>query len=518
MDSHSSVNQYDDDGFYTAANTSNTYNNEDYTQDQGYNDTTNYDGNYNYDEQYYDDNGQQYEYTEQQTYDENNYDETGTFDDDWTNDDDYYSKQSQPSQPVHSTTNTTATTKQSRFPKVRSTKSATSSSTTGLTRSGVNVSSRGGISSRDRVSRPQQKRSTFTPRDPIVQQSMHRSRGGMSGNVGNIGDGRSGINGVNAVNNGNISNGFQSLASAGIAAAATSGVLGAVTGNAGLGGGAAGIGANMMGQIGKQYTDQFMKQLPPGVMSLAYYKYYFRVDNEYVLKKLGRLLLPCLKRSVQDWRRKKVDEQSQDPLAPNPKVNSPAFAAYLYQPAVYDLNAPDFYLPLMFVLTYIVIMGFMVGTKSAAEAEGENANSGGQQTTFSPQILVATGSGAFVMMLIEVVLMKIGFYLIGSVATPPYWLDVVCYAGYKILFVVINLVINLIFPNLILYYLVSFGTGGIAALFMIQTLRPYFRDLSECGQIFGNVNEPKKTKMVFLAIVAVTEILFIQWMGRYTTV
>ena len=273
----------------------------------------------------------------------------------------------------------------------------------------------------------------------------------------------------------------------------------------------------MIGQIGSQYKDQFINQLPPGIMSLAYYKYYFRVDNDYVVKKLGRLLLPCLKRSVKDWRRRKVDEESEDPLAPNPKVNSPAFAAYRYQPAVYDLNAPDFYLPLMFVLTYIVIMGFLVGTKSAAE-ELEGDAGGTRHTVFSPQILVATGSGAFVMLLIEVVLMKIGFYLIGSVATPPYWLDVVCYAGYKVLFVIINLVINLIFPNLILYYLVSFGTGGVAALFMIQTLRPYFRDLSECGQIFGNVNEPKKTKMVFLAIVAVAEVLFIQWMGRYTTV
>jgi len=302
-----------------------------------------------------------------------------------------------------------------------------------------------------------------------------------------------------------LSNGFQSLATAGLAAAAT-------------GGGIGGIGANMIGQIGTQYKDQLMGQLPPGVMSLAYYKYYFRVDNEYVLRKLGRLLMPCLKRSVKDWRRKKVDEESEDPLAPNPRVNSRSFAAYLYQPAVYDLNAPDFYLPLMFLLTYIVIMGFLVGTKSAAEGEGGGEVGGAPRTVFSPQILVATGSGAFGLLLVEVVLMKIGFYLIGSVATPPYWLDVVCYAGYKVLFVTINLVINLIFPNLFLYYLVSFGTGAIAALFMILTLRPYFRDLSECGQIFGNKEEPRKTKMVFFAVVAVAEILFIQWMGRTTTV
>ena len=94
--------------------------------------------------------------------------------------------------------------------------------------------------------------------------------------------------------------------------------------------------------------------------------------------------------------------------------------------------------------------------------------------------------------------MKLGFYFIGTMAIPPYWLDIVCYAGYKLVFVTINLMLNLIFPSLIIYYIISLSTGTIAAIFMIQTLRPYFRDTSQfaSGALMdiASDNEPKKTR------------------------
>eukprot|EP00483_Globobulimina_turgida_P000037 UN00037 len=163
----------------------------------------------------------------------------------------------------------------------------------------------------------------------------------------------------------------------------------------------------------------------------------------------------------------------------------------------------------MAVVTYIVIMGFVVGYQS-----GGNNN----ENVFSPQILIATGSSAFLMLIVEVLLMKIGFYFIGSVATPPFWLDIVCYTGYKLVFVTINLIIYLIFASQFLYYVISIATGIIAAVFMIQTLRPYFRDLSQfaSGPLMDNLshNEPKKTRKIFLGIVGGAQILFIQLYGK----
>eukprot|EP01084_Bolivina_argentea_P018871 35115_1 len=217
---------------------------------------------------------------------------------------------------------------------------------------------------------------------------------------------------------------------------------------------------------------------------------------------------------IKQWRRKKMNETSDDNTAPPPMIQSAGFDSYSYQPPIYDINAPDGYLPLMAVVTYIVIMGFVVGTQSSSEGDGS--------ITFSPQILIATGSSAFALLCIEVLLMKIGFYLIKSVATPPFWLDIVCYTGYKLVFVTINLVINLILDSLIAYYVISVTTGIVAAVFMIQTLRPYFRDLSELesGPLSGSItqNEPKQTRRIFLGIVFITQILFIQLMGRYTSV
>lgn len=291
-------------------------------------------------------------------------------------------------------------------------------------------------------------------------------------------------------------NNFQSFAQAGLAAAATSGVLG----------------QGLNAQTASNMLNQLPISIAPGILSFRYYKYYFRVDNQYVLKKLGRLLMPFLKMRVKQWKRMRIDEVDLDNnTAPPPQH----FAGYSYQPPVYDINAPDGYIPLMAIITYIVIMGFVVGNQSTAGEEG------GTNMTFSPQVLIATGSSAFVMLLIEVLLMKIGFYLIGSVATPPYWIDIICYVGYKLIFVTINLILNLVWANLIFYYIVSVATGIFAAVFMIQTLRPYFRDLSEFASGgFGDIgsgNEPKKTRKIFLGIVGIAQIIFIQLMGRYTS-
>lgn len=309
----------------------------------------------------------------------------------------------------------------------------------------------------------------------------------------------------NGNNNGSL--GFESLAAAGLTAAASSaGVL--------PNGMVGGIGQQMIGSV----VNQGFNKLPPGILSFGYYKYYFRVDNDYVLKKLTRLILPFLKMNISKWKRKRIDEVSNDNRAPPPKIESAA--GYSYQPPLYDLNAPDGYLPLMAIITYIVIMGFVVGTQSSSSSQSDIIND--DNISFSPQVLIATGSSAFVMLIIEVLLMKIGFYLIGSVATPPYWLDIVCYAGYKLVFVTINLIINLIFPSLIIYYIISITTGIIAAIFMIQTLRPYFRDLSQfaSGPLMdiASSNEPKQTRKIFLGVVGIAQILFIQLMGRYTSV
>src|SRR5690606_30620242 len=42
------------------------------------------------------------------------------------------------------------------------------------------------------------------------------------------------------------------------------------------------------------------------IFSLNYYKYYFKVDNMYIIKKLKLLLLPFLKLKKNEWERKLI--------------------------------------------------------------------------------------------------------------------------------------------------------------------------------------------------------------------
>lgn len=126
--------------------------------------------------------------------------------------------------------------------------------------------------------------------------------------------------------------------------------------------------------------------------------------------------------------------------------------------------------------------------------------------------------------------MKLGFYLIGTIANPPILMDLICYSGYKLVFVTLNLLIFLMIDSLIAYYIVSIGTGIIASVFMIQTIRPYFVKMANSGNTsimsgmsqmsMGSMsdmlqgNEPQKLKQVFLGCVGLWQIAFIQFMGR----
>jgi len=260
------------------------------------------------------------------------------------------------------------------------------------------------------------------------------------------------------------------------------------------------VGAMAMGAMMQPNLNQLNQLIgnQSSMFSYNYYKYYFRVDNAYVLRKLKKIILP-FNRNVSEWTRKPIQSMNSSGSNINPYNST-------YELPINDINAPDGYIPLMAIITYIVTMAFLVGTTQGKQ--------------FSPQVLIATGSTAFTTLFIEVCLLKLGFYLIGIQYT-PYWLDLICYVGYKLIFVVINLFIFTIVNSLIIYYIISISTGILAAVFMIQTIRPYFKNFGNIPPntnfVPENTNQPLKTKRIFLGIVAAAQIIFIQLMGRYMT-
>ncbi|KAF5749505.1 protein YIF1B-like [Tripterygium wilfordii] len=74
-------------------------------------------------------------------------------------------------------------------------------------------------------------------------------------------------------------------------------------------------------------------------------RYYFQVNDDYVKNKLKVILFPFLHRG--HWMRatEKVGGRSE----------------FSYKPPVYDINAPDLYIPLMAFGTYLVLAGFLLG-------------------------------------------------------------------------------------------------------------------------------------------------------------
>jgi len=292
--------------------------------------------------------------------------------------------------------------------------------------------------------------------------------------------------------------------------------------------------AAAIGQLSSSLpTADLIEQYTSSFLPYNYYRYYFKVDNTYVLHKIMKIIFPFSKMNPQDWHRKLLHSSSSSTFGGREETDnsgvikslSPEQAAKMkqdknkklvynspFQSPIDDINAPDMYIPLMAMVTYIVIMGYAVGTQQ-----------GGR---FTPQVLVATASSALGMLLFEVLIMKSGFWFIGDVAVPPFWLDLICYAGYKLIFVVLNLGIFTLFPSLVVYYIVSIVTGCLAALFMIQTLRPYLKD-NVSDSLLGNPqlfsqdlnysgeHTSKKTKQVFLFLVGLAQLIFIQLMGRY---
>merc|ERR1711976_567927 len=118
-------------------------------------------------------------------------------------------------------------------------------------------------------------------------------------------------------------------------------------------------GQNIMGKGGEEIRKNLDKYV-----SIGQLKYYFAVDTTYVGKKLGVLLFPFMR---SDW---SVKYNQEEPVQPK-----------------YDVNAPDLYIPSMAYVTYILVVGYILGLRDA----------------FSPDLLATTASSTLVWLVLELV-------------------------------------------------------------------------------------------------------------------
>jgi len=225
--------------------------------------------------------------------------------------------------------------------------------------------------------------------------------------------------------------------------------------------------------VEQSYTimeQKFGHYFKASVFSLDYYKYYFCVDNKYVLNKLKLIFLPFLSHN---WKREEhfIDGSNSEVQYLVPKK---------------DLNAPDGYLLLMAFVTYIILMYILVGMK---------------EKNISPEVIGRCASSALGVMVFQTILFRIGFYFLNVSILAPGWLDNLCYSGYKLIPVLLNLLVFLVSSSLTAYYIVSIITGLLSAYFLVNTLLPFFN--------FGS-----SIKRPFVGIMALVEVLLVQVLGR----
>jgi len=168
-------------------------------------------------------------------------------------------------------------------------------------------------------------------------------------------------------------------------------------------------------------------------MTLSPLKYYFNVNNSYVFNKIKLLLCPFIHKS---WKRR---------IGRYNEVDS-------YVPPREDINAPDLYIPVMAFVTYVLVVGFVLGTS----------------LKFTPEVLGGTATTGLVVLAFEVMMIKAGFYLLNCGNISVY--DLTAYCGYKFVVIVVNIFVGIL-SSAVLFHSITLYTGICMAIFMVRTLR-----------------------------------------------
>ncbi|CAF0922752.1 unnamed protein product [Adineta steineri] len=237
------------------------------------------------------------------------------------------------------------------------------------------------------------------------------------------------------------------------------------------------VGIKAVGDSMKDITGKTVNMLPNEIKkSLSSIKDYFAVDQIYVMKKLSLLLFPFRPRN---W---SVGYSADGPVPPR-----------------VDTNAPDYYIPLMSVMTYVLVAGLVLGT----------------QNRFTPEQLGMHASSALVWNIIEIGLLCLTFYIL-NIQSKLRTLDLIAYCGYKYVGMIAALSSYLATHSLFVYRCSLLYVSISLSYFLIKCLRlKILPDTS--GSHTYNANGNARRVYLLLAIVLIQP-LFIWYLTRHLIV
>lgn len=184
-------------------------------------------------------------------------------------------------------------------------------------------------------------------------------------------------------------------------------------------------GSSLAGQ-GKEYMHKNIEKY----VSTTKLKYYFAVDTSYVGKKLGLIFFPF---THSDW---SIRFNHDEPVAPRDEV-----------------NAPDLYIPVMALVTYLLTTGVVMGV----------------QNRFTPEQLGIQASSALVWLVLELLIIMLSLYIL-NVNTDLRYMDILAYSGYKYIGMIAVLLAGLLFKSAG-YYIILLWFSFSTAYFLLKTLR-----------------------------------------------
>ncbi|TID25517.1 hypothetical protein CANINC_002907 [Pichia inconspicua] len=201
-------------------------------------------------------------------------------------------------------------------------------------------------------------------------------------------------------------------------------------------------------QMGLQFSQtafnasqQYMQQNIGQIVSNQDIKYYFKVSNSYVLKKLLLILFP--------FRNKSWVRQLKNDTPSNGSTD-------VYLTPLEDVNAPDLYIPTMAFLSYIIAWALDEGMKG----------------DFHPELLGYATTRTLAFYIMDVIMLKVSFYVLGIESRNSKMWDLVSYTGYKFVPVLFMLLFSIISPSsTILKYMFLTGLVFSYGFFLMRSLR-----------------------------------------------
>lgn len=201
-------------------------------------------------------------------------------------------------------------------------------------------------------------------------------------------------------------------------------------------------------------------------------KYYFAVNNTYVLKKIMLLFFPF---THSDWT---IKYQEDSPIQPR-----------------YEINAPDLYIPTMAYITYILIASLLLGT----------------QQRFSPEKISVLASSALAWWVVELVIYNFILY-VSSIQTQLKTFDLMAYSGYKFVGTICSLLISLL-ASKTGYYISLIYSSLALAFFLVRNLKLQVLGESPQAGYYGEVSTGRKRRLHFLLFIALTQPFLSWWLS-----